>query len=102
MQTRRQLKAEIAKLKSDKVNLQLQMDNLEIHLQNSFEYRNYMGRELKKANAENGALRDALQQLCQKNAELQQINKEQALQIMSLEAQWESAKRRKANAANTR
>lgn len=102
MQTRRQLKAEIAKLKSDKVNLQLQMDNLEIHLQNSFEYRNYMGRELKKANAENSALRDALQKLCQKNAELQQINKEQALQIMSLEAQWESAKRRKANAANTR
>lgn len=102
MQTRRQLKAEIAKLKSDKVNLQLQMDNLEIHLQNSFEYRNYMGRELKKANTENGALRDALQKLCQKNAELQQINKEQALQIMSLEAQWESAKRRKANVANSR
>ena len=97
METKRKLRAEIAKLKSDKVNLQLAMDNLKIHLQNSFECRNDMCRELKKTEQENKALREVLQQLCDKNLELQNINREQMLKIMSLEAQWESAKRRKAH-----
>lgn len=102
MLTRRKLKAEIAKLKSDKVNLELELDRLKDHLENSFEYRNYMGRELKRTTAENNALREALQRLCDKNRELQQINSEQNLQIMSLEAQWENSKRRRTNASDTR